>query len=62
MMLLRSVATEKMNTAGEKTIQAGQSLWRDAWRQLRLNRIAMVSFWIILAYLGLALYGEGVSW
>ena len=45
-----------------ETTKTGQSLWRDAWRQLRMNRIAMVSFWIILAYLGLALYGEGVYW
>jgi len=45
-----------------ETTKTGQSLWRDAWRQLRVNRIAMVSFWIILAYLGLALYGEGVYW
>lgn len=38
------------------------SLWGDAWRQLRRDRIAVASFWIIVAYLAMALYGEGVFW
>ncbi|MBI2437277.1 MAG: ABC transporter permease [Lentisphaerae bacterium] len=38
------------------------SLWQDAWAQLRRNRMAMASLWIILLYLAMALYGEGVYW
>ena len=38
------------------------SLWGDAWRQLRRDRIAVASFWIIVIYLAMALYGEGVFW
>ncbi|MFA5043233.1 MAG: hypothetical protein WC567_04510, partial [Kiritimatiellia bacterium] len=38
------------------------SLWADAWRQLRRDRIAVASFWIIVVYLAMALYGEGVFW
>ena len=38
------------------------SLWGDAWRQLRRDRIAVASFWIIIVYLAMALYGEGVFW
>jgi peptide/nickel transport system permease protein len=44
-----------------KTIHA-HSLWRDAWRQLRHNRLAVFSLWIIAVYFILALYGEGVYW
>jgi peptide/nickel transport system permease protein len=40
----------------------GHSLWGDAWRQLRRDRIAVASFWIIVVYLAMALYGEGVFW
>jgi len=50
-----------MNTETETTTH-GQSLWRDAWRQLRGNRLAVVSLWIIGLYFGLALYGEGAYW
>ncbi len=38
------------------------SLWGDAWRQLRRDRIAVASFWIIVVYLAMAFYGEGVFW
>src|SRR5450759_4336560 len=38
------------------------SLWGDAWRQLRRDRIAVASFWIIVIYLAMALYGEGLFW
>ena len=41
---------------------SGHSLWGDAWRQLRRDRIAVASFWIIVVYLAMALYGEGVFW
>lgn len=40
----------------------GHSLWRDAWRQLRGNAVAIGSLWIIGIYFTLALYGEGVYW
>ncbi|MAV91000.1 MAG: peptide ABC transporter permease [Bdellovibrionaceae bacterium] len=32
----------------------GRSLWADAIRKIKKNRIAVVSFWIIIAYIGLA--------
>ena len=41
---------------------SSHSLWGDAWRQLRRDRIAVASFWIIVAYLAMAVYGEGVFW
>lgn len=50
-----------MNMETETTTQ-GHSLWRDAGRQLRRNRLALASFWIIAVYCLLALYGEGVYW
>jgi len=43
-------------------MQSNHSLWGDAWRRLRRDRIAVASFWIIIAYLAMALYGEGVFW
>lgn len=43
-------------------LQSNHSLWGDAWRQLRRDRIAVASFWIIVVYLAMALYGEGVFW
>ncbi len=43
-------------------VQSNHSLWVDAWRQLRRDRLAVVSFWIIVIYLAMALYGEGVFW
>ncbi|MBU0714759.1 MAG: ABC transporter permease [Verrucomicrobia bacterium] len=44
------------------SINKSSSLWGDAWRQLRRDRIAVASFWIIVVYLAMALYGEGVFW
>lgn len=40
--------------------QKGNSLWRDAWRRLKKNRIAMVCLGIIALYTAAAFYGEGV--
>ncbi len=40
----------------------GQSLWAGAWRQVRRTPLAAASGWVILVYLALALYGEGVYW
>ena len=53
--------SDKQMAETETTVH-GQSLWREAWRQLRLNRIAMASLWVILVYLTLALFGEGTYW
>jgi peptide/nickel transport system permease protein len=38
---------------------AGRSLWAEAWRQLRRNRMAVLCLWIVGLYSALALYGEG---
>jgi len=38
----------------------GSSLWSDAWRRLKKNRLAMVCLGIVLFYTALALYGEAV--
>jgi len=31
------------------------SLWTDAWRRLRRNRMALVSLWVVLAYIAVSL-------
>ncbi|AKJ63834.1 ABC transporter permease [Kiritimatiella glycovorans] len=38
----------------------GTSLWAEAWRRLRRNRIAMVCLAVVAVYTLLALYGEAV--
>ena len=38
----------------------GNSLWSDAWRRLKKNRIAMVCLAIVAVYTLVALYGEAV--
>jgi oligopeptide transport system permease protein len=30
-------------------LEQGRSLWQDAWRRLRHNRMALISFWILVA-------------
>ncbi len=40
--------------------EKGNSLWSDAWRRLRKNRIAMVCLGIVVLYTLGALYGEAV--
>lgn len=37
-----------------------RTLWGEAWRRLRRNRMAMACLWIVGLYTVLALYGEGV--
>lgn len=37
-----------------QTATSGRSLWADAIRKIRKNKVAVVSFWIIMFYLGLA--------
>ncbi len=41
-----------------RTPERGNSLWSDAWRRLRKNRIAMVCLGIIVLYTFGAIYGE----
>lgn len=42
------------------TPEKGNSLWADAWRRLRKNKIAMVCLGLVLVYTLLAIYGEAV--
>lgn len=51
-----------MNAASTQTTLQGHSLWREAWRQLHSNRLAVGSLWVIMAYFAIALYGEGTYW
>ena len=52
---------ETGNLKPEKTgPEGGGSLWRDAWAQLRRNRMAMVCLGIVVLYTLMALYGEAV--
>lgn len=45
-----------------RSMNKSNSLWVDAWRQLHRDRLVVVSFWVIVGYLAMALYGEGVFW
>ena len=38
--------------------EKGHSLWGDAWRRLKKNRLAMVCLGLVVAYTALAIYGE----
>ncbi len=51
-----------MKTTDSSSIVKSHSLWSDAWSQLRRNRLAMASIWVIIIYFILALYGESVHW
>lgn len=42
------------------TLKNNNSLWRDAWRRVKKNRLAMVCLWIVAFYTVLASYGEAV--
>lgn len=46
----------------ETEVTHSHSLWREAWRQVRGNRLAVAALWIIGFYFILALYGEGAYW
>ena len=41
-------------------MSAGESMWREAWRDLCRRRLVRVCLWLIGAFLLVALYGEGV--
>jgi peptide/nickel transport system permease protein len=43
-----------------RTVARGNSLWRDAWRRLKKNRMAMVCLGVVVFYTVLAVYGEAV--
>ncbi len=49
-----------MSAPTATALQSGHSLWQEARRRLRRNRLAMACLWIIGIYTALALYGEGV--
>ena len=53
----KQLATENSEL---QTSKRGTSLWSDAWRRLRKNRLAMVCLGIIVLYTLGAIYGEGV--
>ena len=40
--------------------EENQSIWSEAWRELRRRRLIRGCLWIILAFFLVALYGEGV--
>lgn len=54
--------SDKLTTENSELSAAarGNSLWSDAWRRLRRNRLAMVCLGIVAVYTALALYGECV--
>jgi len=43
-------------------MRPSHSLWADAWRQLRRNRLAMFCLWLIGAFACVAIYGQVVYW
>jgi ABC-type dipeptide/oligopeptide/nickel transport system permease subunit len=43
-----------------RTAERGSSLWSDAWRRLKKNRLAMVCLGVVICYTALAIYGECV--
>jgi peptide/nickel transport system permease protein len=46
----------------ERDEEAAVSLWRNAWRQIRHNRMAMACLTIIVFYAFVAVYAEGIYW
>ena len=48
--------------SNNQAVSTHYSLLASAWRQLRQNRLAFTSLWIIGIYLICALYGETVHW
>lgn len=49
-----------MSASMDNLSSDGRTLWGEAWRRLRRNRLAMICLWIVGFYTVLALYGEGV--
>lgn len=52
---METIASDTLMPAVDsKEMPKGRSLWADAWRRLRRNKLAMVSLTIVIAYLVLA--------
>jgi len=51
-----------MNGAIEQIEQGGESLWSDAWRRLRRNRMAMACLAVIALFAAVAAVGEVMHW
>ncbi len=49
-----------MTTQMDNMEQSARTLWSDAWRRLRRNRLAMICLWVVIFYTALAAYGEVV--
>ncbi len=58
---MKSHPEQNGNQAADSLLPS-RSLWGHAWRQLRRMPLAVASFWVVVIYLLLALYGEGVYW
>lgn len=48
------------DTRSLTSVERGRSLWSDAWRRLKKNRLAMVCLGVVVFYTVLAIYGEVV--
>ena len=44
-----------------REIEAGTSLWRDAWRRLRKNRLAAISLVLLIAMIAMVIVGPLIS-
>lgn len=53
-----SVVVNRIDVDAEKPVPAGRSLWNDAWRRLKKDRLAIVSMVIIVLYAMLALLAK----
>jgi len=51
-----------MNNNRLEKAEAGRSLWADAWRRLKKDRLAMACLWIVVLFTLTAGYGEIVYW
>lgn len=49
-----------MNATMDNLEITGRSLWAEAWKRLKGNRLSMICLWIVVFYTALAAYGEGV--
>lgn len=53
---VKKVGTVALADAKELTAPKGVSLWQDAWKRLSRDRMAMVSLFVVVAYVMLALF------
>lgn len=47
--------TQKFDSAQEQAPALG--FWRDAWQRLKRNKVAMASFWVIVLFMAIAVFG-----